>query len=95
MPDTTRYVRTASGSVMEIVESDPGAAGMPEGGQELTVEEGQAAWAEAEARVTAYAEQLRAADESRHEAAYNALLEARIPEPVARDLSGYQRDPAP
>ncbi|WP_327345992.1 hypothetical protein [Streptomyces europaeiscabiei] len=93
MPDTTRYVRTVSGSVMEITETDPGSAGTPEGGQTLSEPEGQAAIADAEASVTAYADGLRQADAARHQDAYNALMQVGLPESVARDLSGYQRDP--
>lgn len=93
MPDTTRYVRTASGSVMEITETHPGSAGTPEGGQELSAQEGQAARADAEARIATHAAELRQTDAARHQSAYDALIEVGIPESVARDLSGYQRDP--
>ncbi|MGO4421442.1 hypothetical protein AB4Z54_22725 [Streptomyces sp. MCAF7] len=98
MPDTTettRYARSATGSVMEITENHPGSAGTPDDGQDLSTEEGQAAMREAERRIAEHAAEVHEADSARHQAAYGALVEVGLPEAVARDLASYERDPGP
>lgn len=88
-----RYAQTAEGTIIEIVESRSGAAVLPEGVQELT----EAEWATArtawEASVGEHVAELEGADHARHEAAYDALLAAGLPEGVARDLSGLRDQP--
>jgi hypothetical protein len=90
-----RYFRAPNGSIGEVIESHPGATGLPEGAIEITEDEYRATLAELDAARAEYVAELLAADTARQREAYEALLAAGIPEQVARHLSGYTADQDP
>ncbi|MFE7356957.1 hypothetical protein ACFU8Q_28315 [Streptomyces sp. NPDC057543] len=88
MEETTRYVRTASGSVMKITDSGSTTV-LPDGAVEITAEEYEATLAAIQAASDQKAADERAQELAAKKDAYDALIAAGIPEASARQISGY------